>query len=210
MIGDLDSALRAVAIGAWLLLLAQYAGVAMRGELRLPLALIVLANIAAMLAGGGLLLASSPAESVILMLAALAPFAVWLSVLRLIGQGPEPRTALVAALAVGASWAAVRYAGPAGEPAFYALRVLSFLFAADIVRAAMAGRARDTVPARRALRSWLAPLAALQAGLAPLAGIILGPGAFPAPISLAHAALTLTLAILLALALFVPERALLD
>ncbi|MEQ8772545.1 MAG: hypothetical protein RIC51_06885, partial [Erythrobacter sp.] len=93
MIGEFDSLLRVVAIGAWLVLLAQYAGIAMRAELRLPLALIALANIAGMLAGGGLLLAASAGESAVLALAAFAPFAAWLAVLRLIGQGPELRTA---------------------------------------------------------------------------------------------------------------------
>ncbi|MEQ8410874.1 MAG: hypothetical protein RIB52_04905 [Erythrobacter sp.] len=210
MIGEFDSLLRVVAIGAWLVLLAQYAGIAMRAELRLPLALIALANIAGMLAGGGLLLAASAGESAVLALAAFAPFAAWLAVLRLIGQGPELRTAIVAALAVAATWATARYAGPAGEPAFYALRVLSFLLAADILRAAIVGRARDHVPERRALRGWLAPLAAMQAGLPVLVEMIAGTAMLPASFSLAQAALTMALAVMLALALFTPERVLLD
>lgn len=210
MIGDFDSALRVVTVGAWLVLLAQYAGIAMRAELRLPLALLALANIGAMLAGGGLLLAASMGEGAVLALAAFAPFAAWLAVLRLIGQGPEPRTALVAAFAVAATWAAARYLGDAGEPAFYALRVLSVLFAADILRAAIMGRARDHLPERRALRVWLAPIAALQAGLPVLAEMIAGSAFLPAPFSLAEAALTLALAVMLALVLFVPERTLFD
>ncbi|KPP93337.1 hypothetical protein [Erythrobacter sp. HL-111] len=210
MTGDFNSALRIVTIGAWLLLLAQYAGIAMRAELRLPLALLALANIAAMLAGGGLLFAPSMAEPFILLLAAFAPFAAWLAVLRLIGQGPEWRTVLVAALAVAGTFAVARYGGPPGEPAFYALRVLSLLLAADIARAAIVGRSRDREPARRALRLTLAPFAALQAGLPVLAEMVVGRGFLPAPLSLAEAALTLVLAMLLALALFVPERALLD
>ncbi|QIQ86629.1 hypothetical protein [Erythrobacter sp.] len=207
---EFDAPLRIVAIGAWLVLLAQYAGIAMRAELRLPLALIALANIAAMLAGGGLLLAGTMGEAFVLALAAFAPFAAWLAVLRLMGQGPEPRTALVAALVVGACFAAARYGGPAGEPAFYAQRVLSALLAADILRAAIAGRVREHEPARRALRLWLAPLAALQAGYPMVAEMIVGRSYLPAPLSLAEAALTLALAVMLALALFVPERAVLD
>lgn len=210
MNGEFDGAVRILAIGAWLVVLGQYAGIAMRAELRLPLALIALANIAAMLAGGGLLLAASVGESVVLALAAFAPFSAWLAVLRLIGQGPEPRTAIVAALAVAGTWAAAHYAGPAGEPAFYALRVLSVLLAADILRAAIAGRARDHLPERRALRVWLAPIAALQAGLPVLAEMIAGTSALPAPFSLAQAGLTFALAVMLAIGLFVPERAVLD
>lgn len=210
MIGDFDSALRVVTVGAWLVFLAQAYAAAMRPELRLPLGLLVIANIAAMLAGGGLLLAGSAGEPVVLMLAAFVPFATWIAVLRMIGQGPERRTALVAALAVAATFAAARYSGDAGEPAFYALRVLNVLFAADMVRAAFAGRAVDHVPERRALRTTLVPLAALQAGAPCLAQLILGTSDLPGSISLAQGALTLALALLLVLALFTPERALLD
>ncbi|MEE4206792.1 MAG: hypothetical protein V2I39_10895 [Erythrobacter sp.] len=208
--GDFDSALRIVTVGAWLLLLAQYAGIAMRAELRLPLALLALANIAAMLAGGGLLLAGVAAEPFVVLLASLAPFAAWLAVLRLLGQGPEGRTVLVAALALAGCYLVARLGGPAGEPAFYALRVLSLLLAADILRAAIAGRSRDHEPARRALRLTLAPVAALQAGATMLAEMIVGTSFLPPPLSLVEGALTLVFAVLLALALFAPERALLD
>jgi len=210
MIGDFDSALRVVTIGAWIAFLAQASAGAMRPELRLPLGLLVTANIASMLSGGGLLLAASAAEPVVLALAAFVPFATWIAVLRMIGQNPERRTALVAALAVAATFAAARWAGDAGEPAFYALRVLNVLFAADMVRAAFAGRAVDHVPERRALRTTLVPLAALQSGAPSLAEMILGSSAFSPSLSLAEAALTLALALVFALALFSPERALLD
>lgn len=209
MIGDFDSTLRVVSLGAWLVLLAQFAGVPMRGELRFALVLFALAEIAALLAGGGLLAAASAGEPTVLLLAALAPFAAWLAALRLFGQAPEPRTVLVAGLAVLGTWAAARYAGEGGEPAFYALRVLSVLLAADIARAAITGRKHDTLPPRRALRAKLGPLAALQAGLLPLAEIISGSLALAPGVSLAHGALTLALALVLALALFEPERAIL-
>lgn len=208
MIGDLDGGLRVLAIGAWLVLLAQFVSAPIRTGLRAPFVLLSLATTAAMLAGGGLMIAASDAEAWIVLVAAFAPFASWLAILRLLDQPPERRTALVAALVIVFALLLAQLVAGAEISSFYAVRILSALLALDILRAAFVGRAHDPSPARRALRPWLGALAALQAGAPALAEMIAGTAAIAPPLSFAQAALTLALALLLALGLFAPIGAL--
>ena len=201
MIGNIDTIIRLLAVGASLLLIVLLlVGEARRG-LKLPLAGLLLGAMA-------YLINSSPQFRSMFSWIAFAdiasiftPFFMWLFARRLFELEP-PRIALwaIAGLMV-ASWIGGTFIPGAGQIGFYTIHLIALGLIADLLRVAFAGRSDDLIEKRRMIRLWLPILIALQAGGILAIETITGDAIQYPPVQFANAILILALTLFAGIAL---------
>ncbi|MCP5396561.1 MAG: helix-turn-helix domain-containing protein [Sphingomonadaceae bacterium] len=166
MIADTDLALRFVAVGSSLLLLAAILAGQVRRPIKIALAGVLVGSIAYSLNLGLLRAASYPLEALRDLLSLLTPFWTWLFARRLFERPPASPATLAILLLLVTCWALGWWGGRYNMVGFYGIHIASLALLADLFGVAWRGRADDLIEKRRLVRLWLPILmAALAAGI---------------------------------------------
>ena len=207
MIEQLDYLVRLIAIGASLMLIAQVVAGDVRGDIKLPLAAMIIGGIAYLMNVSPLVLANGPLDPCVDLLAISTPFSIWLFARRLFENEPPDRLVLVAAAVILLGWMLGNFIPVSGRLGFYILHLAGLALVADVIRVGLFGRGDDLVEQRRIVRLWLPLLVGAQAGGILLFEIVAGASSLFPAVQLANAVLILLLNLFAGLALLrtVPE-----
>ena len=165
MIAQIDLAVRFIAIGSALLLLAMLVTGDVRPRLKVTVSGMLLGVIAYILNTVDLFGPLSLPDAMLDLVSLFAPFWIWLFARALFER--DPPAGLVGASAV--FFVACWYSGnfmPGTRPfGFYGIHAASLVLVADLIRVGLAERGDDLVERRRMIRLWLPVLVGAQAGL---------------------------------------------
>lgn len=209
MIENLDTAVRLIAVGANLLLLALLLAGQVRRPIKLALAGLLVSAVAYLVNSSTVIHPPRSIHPFVDLAAIFTPFWTWLFSRHLFEDEPPRALLAIVPIVLIASWYLAHFV-PRSDPfGFYAIHIVSLALVADLLRVALGERADDLVEKRRLIRLWLPVLVGAQAGGVLVFELIAGRAAPYLPVQLLSSVLILALTLFAGLALLRTDEELL-
>lgn len=209
MIEQVDFLVRMIAMGAALMLMAQVVAGDMNEKLKFPMVALIIGVMAYLIESSNLMVADSPLDPWINLVAIATPFWIWLVARRMFDFEPERRLALAALAALLIGWVVDNFVPGSGQLGFYLLHVISLVLIGDLLRLGMQLRKQGSGRDRGTIRLTLPLLIGELAGVVLLTEMIGGSAILHPMLSLASGILILMLALFAGLAMLRTEPELL-
>lgn len=209
MIEQVDFFVRMITMGAALMLMAQVVAGDMNEKLKFPMVAMIIGVMAYLIESSNLMVADSPLDPWINLVAIATPFWIWLVARRMFDFEPERRLALVALAALLIGWVIDNFIPGSGKLGFYLLHLISLALIGDLLRLGMQIRKQGSGPDRGAIRLTLPLLIGELAGVVLLTEMIGGSAILHPMLGLASGFLILMLTLFAGLAMLRTEPELL-
>lgn len=209
MIEQVDFFVRMIAMGAALMLMAQVVAGDMNEKLKFPMVAMIIGVMAYLIESSNLMVADSPLDPLINLVAIATPFWIWLVARRMFDFEPERRLALVALAVLLIGWVIDNFIPGTGKLGFYLLHLISLALIGDLLRLGMQIRKQGLGHDRGAIRLTLPLLIGELAGVVLLTEMIGGSAILHPMLGLASGFLILMLTLFAGLAMLRTEPELL-
>lgn len=209
MIEQVDFFVRMIAMGAALMLMAQVVAGDMNEKLKFPMVAMIIGVMAYLIESSNLMVADSPLDPWINLVAIATPFWIWLVARRMFDFEPERRLALVALAALLIGWVIDNFIPGSGKLGFHLLHLISLALIGDLLRLGMQIRKQGLGHDRGAIRLTLPLLIGELAGVVLLTEMIGGSAILHPMLGLASGLLILMLTLFAGLAMLRTEPELL-
>ena len=156
MIEQIDFLVRATAIGAALMLIAQLVAGEVRETIKYPMVAATIGAIGYLIASSRFLAGGGPLDPWINLVAIATPFWIWLTARRLFAREPARRIALLALAVLLIGWVLSHFVPLASVYGFYLLHLTGLALIVDLVRLGLLSRRNGEASV---IRLWLPFLA---------------------------------------------------
>ncbi len=163
MIEQVDYLVRMIAVGAALMLLALIVANDVRARIKVPLVGMIIGVAGYLMNSTPLMMATTPIDPIIDLVAISTPFWIWLFARRLFEREPERRMLYIAFGLLALGWFIGNFLPSTWPAGFLLLHFTALALIGDLIRVGVFERDDDLVEQRRAIRLWLPLLVGAQA-----------------------------------------------
>ncbi|MEP3420218.1 MAG: helix-turn-helix domain-containing protein [Erythrobacter sp.] len=163
MIQNVDFLVRMIAVGAAIMLLAMIVANHVRAPIKIPLIGMIVGVAGYLMNATPLMMATTPVDPIIDLVAISTPFWIWLFARRLFEREPPVRMLYIAFGLLATGWFVGNFIPSTWPAGFLLLHFTALALIGDLIRVGVFERDDDLVEQRRVIRLWLPLLVGAQA-----------------------------------------------